>query len=70
MIFFIYFFNKTPFFAAVENENSEIVDLLLTYGKVDVNFVCILKLTFFFSYNYNYIFFNQNTGPVFQGILK
>lgn len=35
-------FNKTAFYLAVEKKNIEIINLLLSDQKVDVNIPCIL----------------------------
>lgn len=40
-------FNKTALFAAVEKENFEIVKLLLTENKIDVNILNIFHKYFF-----------------------
>ena len=44
MKFNIKYFNKTPFYLAVEKENIEIIKLLLTKDNYDVNIPCILNL--------------------------
>lgn len=51
---FISFFNNTPLLIAVENDNIELVQILLTQSNIDVNiksvsnadFYIILKLKF------------------------
>lgn len=47
MKFYIYFFQKTALYYAIEKENLEVIQLLLEYGKININ----LKNIF----NYNLI---------------
>lgn len=47
LIMFYLLFNKTDLFEAVESENIELVRLLLTNQKIDVNLHSALKLNYF-----------------------
>ena len=42
----IIMFNRSPFYLAVERENIEIIKLLLTNDKLDVNYLYILFYLF------------------------
>lgn len=39
--------NKTPFYAAVENENIDIIELLLMNKNVDINKLCFFVNIFY-----------------------
>lgn len=43
MKFIIISFNISPLYAAIENDNAEIVQLLLSCENIDVNFENVLK---------------------------
>lgn len=59
--------NETPLFAAVKNENIEIVKLLLTDDKIDVN---ILNVLINFYYKINIMYFNDIEKFKFNDIYK
>lgn len=47
MKFYIFFLNKSPFYAAVEKENIQIIKLLLTKEKLDINMLNISAKIYF-----------------------
>ena len=63
MKFNIIYFNKTALYLAVEKENIEIVKLLLTHNKLDINLGYILNIIFI---KFKIIFFNYIQNHIFQ----
>lgn len=46
---YVFIFDKTPLFLAIEKENIEMIQLLLENKDIDVNKCSILTLSFFNS---------------------
>lgn len=45
----IFFFQKTVLFYAVETDNIEIIQLLISHQKIDANVICICDQNILFS---------------------
>lgn len=64
MKFLIFRFHKSPLYLAVEKENMDIIELLLSHPDIDVNFKNIsnyilfntIQITFFSTKFLNYYF--------------
>ena len=48
----ILFLNKTTFFIAIEKENLDIIELLLSQHDIDINRKSILNQIYFFLYHF------------------
>ena len=65
-------FYKTALFAAIEEENIEIVKLLLANNKLDINIINIFQLCFHSIQNhiiliaFKIIYFNEIQNSIFQ----
>ena len=54
---------KTALYLAVENENIEIIKLLLTNNRLDIN---VLNILYLFFLKFHNIFFNIIQNHIFQ----
>lgn len=52
MKLYILFLNKTTFFIAIEKENLDIIELLLSQHDIDINRKSILNQIYFFLYRF------------------